>query len=164
MKNRGFLCVGIFHNKFECNLGGLMRSALCFGAAYVFTIGRRYKPTAADTVGAINQLPVFHYLTLDDATNHLPIGCQLVGVELADNAESLHNFTHPYKSCLLLGAEDHGLPQKVLERCHRVVQIPGLKHCLNVATAGSLVMYDRQLKEYQRQKAYGPKEVTCLAA
>lgn len=40
------------------------------------------------------------------------------------------------------GAEEYGLPKEVLEKCHQIVQIPG-SYCLNVATAASIVMYDR---------------------
>ena len=43
------------------------------------------------------------------------------------------------------GAEDHGLPDSILEG-HPVVEIP-CDWCLNVATAGSLVLYDRLVKQ-----------------
>lgn len=43
----------MFHAKKEVNLGTLMRSAFNFGAAYVFTVGRRYSEQASDTVRAV---------------------------------------------------------------------------------------------------------------
>lgn len=49
-----------------------------------------------------------------------------------------------------MGAEDHGIPEKVLERCQAIVQIPG-RYCYNVAVAGSIVMYDRMAKTYLKE-------------
>jgi tRNA C32,U32 (ribose-2'-O)-methylase TrmJ len=45
--------------------------------------------------------------------------------------------------------EDHGLKPDALEMCDDVVQLPGTR-CLNVATAGSLVLYDRWMKLGER--------------
>ena len=52
---------------------------------------------------------------------------------------------HPERAAYLLGAEDHGLSPAVLAMCHRIVVLPG-RHCLNVAVAGSLILYDRWLR------------------
>ncbi|MFV1872286.1 MAG: TrmH family RNA methyltransferase [Oleiphilus sp.] len=45
----------------------------------------------------------------------------------------------------LLGAESSGLPNKVFERCHSLIKLPG-EFSLNVASAGSIVIYDRVSK------------------
>jgi len=45
--------------------------------------------------------------------------------------------------------EDHGLPETIQEKCLAVVHID-TPMCLNVATAGSIVMYDRSVKERSR--------------
>lgn len=57
MNNRGYFGVGIYHTKTEQNVGTLMRSAQCFGAAFVFTIGKRYHRQSSDTMNAMNALP-----------------------------------------------------------------------------------------------------------
>jgi tRNA G18 (ribose-2'-O)-methylase SpoU len=89
-------------------------------------------------------VPLHHYADLDDLIAHLPHGCPLVGVELDARSEPLPLFTHPRRALYLLGAEDHGLPPAVLERCHHVVQIPTPQPwSLNVAVAGSIVMAHR---------------------
>lgn len=143
--SRGFFAIGIYHPKFECNAGGLWRSAFAFGASFVFTVGRRFKREAADTPKTWQSVPMFNFEDLDDLKKHLPYGCTLVGVELDDSAVPLNRFAHPERACYLLGAEDHGLPPKVMQACHRIVQIPDLKVCLNVSTTGSLVMYHRSI-------------------
>ncbi len=89
-------------------------------------------------------MPLHHYADLEDLLAHLPTGCPLVGVELDERAVPLPEFAHPLRALYLLGAEDHGLPPAVLQRCHHLVQVPTPQAwSLNVAVAGSLVMSDR---------------------
>lgn len=77
-----------------------------------------------------------------DLVAHLPHSCPLVGVELTDDARMLADFSHPERAVYLLGAEDHGLTQTSLAACHHVVKLPG-RFSMNVACAGSIIMYDR---------------------
>lgn len=143
---RGFYGIGIFHPKSECNQGTLWRSAWAFGADFIFTVGARFKKQASDTPKAHLHVPMYHYLDLADLMQHLPYNCPLVGVELADRARGLKEFCHPERACYLLGAEDHGLPPAVMDSCHLLIQIEGAAQCLNVATSGSIVLYDRVSK------------------
>lgn len=144
---RGFYSIGIFHPKHAVNQGVLWRSAYCFGANFIYTVGPRFKKQASDTVSAYRQIPMFNYEDVEDLKRHLPYGCRLIGIELTEKAENLKNFCHPEQCCYILGAEDHGLPEKVLEECHYVVQIPNLNNCLNVGIVGSCVLYDRNFKQ-----------------
>lgn len=142
----GYFGIGIYHSKRENNVGALMRSAFCFGAAFVFTIGKRYGKDILDTPDCSKSVPLYHYLTVDDLKASLPVGCQMIGIELHESATALQKFTHPRQACYLLGAEDHGLTPEAVNVCQRLVVVPGLRTCLNVATAGSLVLYDRSTK------------------
>jgi tRNA G18 (ribose-2'-O)-methylase SpoU len=145
---RGFFAIGVYHPKTEQNIGTLMRSAYLYDAAYVFTIGRRYKRQASDTPNTSLHIPMFHYDTFDDfARGGLPYGAPLIGVELDDRSESLVSFAHPERAIYLLGAEDHGLPRGVIDRCHAIVQIPTPRpQSMNVATAGAVILHDRYAK------------------
>lgn len=143
---RGYFGIGVVHAKHEVNVGTLLRSAAGFGAAFVFTVGRRYKTQAADTGKAHRHMPLYHYETVADLIDGLPVGCPLVGVEIDPRAVSLATFRHPERACYLLGAEDHGLTRAAADRCHYLVQIPGSARCLNVAAAGTVVLYDRVAK------------------
>lgn len=120
-----------------------MRSAYCFGAAFVFTIGRRYTRQSSDTVHADKWIPCYNYSSIDELRKASPKDCMLIGVEQTLDAKNLTNYTHPDRAIYLLGAEDHGLPLKDLALCDEIIQIPGCSHCLNVASAGSIVLYDR---------------------
>lgn len=143
MKERGFFAVGMWHPKTEANVGTAWRSASSFGAAFMFTVGRRYRAQSSDTANAPSHIPLFHFDTIEDAVAHMPHGCPLVGVEMDDRAVSLPHFRHPPRAAYLLGAEDKGLTPDVLAQCRFLVQIPFARQCLNVAAAATVVIYDR---------------------
>ena len=137
-----FFGIGIQNGKTPQNLGVLWRSAQNLGASFIFTIGNRYAKQACDTHDAVKAMPYFHYDTFDDFFKNLPKGARLVGVELTDNAEPLETFNHPRRCVYLLGAEDHGLSNQAIEKAHFLVKFKS-ELSLNVAVAGSIVLYDR---------------------
>lgn len=139
----GFFGIGIIYPKMDVNIGTLLRSSYCFGASFVFTIGKRYKKQSSDTIKTPNKIPLYHYGDLEDFKHHgIPYNCQVVGAELLDESTLLHEFEHPNRCVYLLGAEDTGLPEDARTMCHHIVEIPSL-HCLNVAMTGSIIMSDR---------------------
>ena len=140
-----FFGIGIYNGKTPENLGVLWRSAQNLGASFIFTIGNRYAKQACDTHKAFGALPYFHYATFEDFYQHLPKGAMLIGVEQDDRAVPLESFEHPKRCVYLLGAEDHGLSKIAREKSHHLVAFKSPKS-LNVAVAGSIVMYDRQMK------------------
>ena len=139
---RGYFEVGVYCPKTETNVGTLWRSAFQLGAAGIFTIGRRYRQQASDTPKTPRHVPLRHFESFDQWASSRPHGAMLVGVEMGGRA--LEDFTHPMQAVYLLGAEDHGLPPQILERCDRVVSLSAVRtESYNVAVAGSLVMYHR---------------------
>ena len=143
VKNRrGYFEIGIYHPKTEHNVGTLWRSAYQLGASGIFTIGSRYKQMSSDTMQSWRHIPLRHFLTMDDFLLARPYDCQLVGVEMGGKA--LADFCHPERAIYLLGAEDHGLPQKVLDLCQHIVSLESINvPSFNVAVAGSIVIYNR---------------------
>ena len=142
ISTRGFYGIGIYNGKQVKNLGTLWRSASILGASFIFTIGTRYKQQSSDTMKSWKHIPLYHYDTFEDFRHSLPKECLLVGVELAETAVPIANFRHPERVAYLLGAEDDGLPETILNHCNHIVQLPG-DYCMNVSVAGSIVMYDR---------------------
>ena len=139
---RGFFEIGIFSPKHEVNVGTLWRSAYQLGASGIFTIGKRYKQQAGDTVKSMHQIPLRYYETFDDFRHHRPEQATLVGIEMG--GRSLAGFCHPEQSIYLLGAEDDGLPQDIIDYCNCVVSLDSvMMNSYNVAVAGSIVMYHR---------------------
>lgn len=157
---RGWFAVGVWHPKSAENIGTLIRSAHAFGASFVFTIGRRYQRQSS-AVRLDRHIPVLHFDSLDQVKTAMPTGARVVAVELNDRATPLPCFSHPPAAAYLLGAEDHGLSAEVM-RGLQVVSVPGGSSCLNVATAGSIVMYDRIARSTWRQAPVsGPSEASC---
>jgi len=145
MNKRGYFGVGIYHAKTEANIGTLWRSAHNFGAAFIFTIGKRYKKQSSDTTKAWKTVPLFHYATFGEFYENIPHDCRLIAIEQSESSKSISSFLHPERAIYLLGAEDHGLPGSIQDDCHAIIHID-TPMCLNVATAGSIIMYDRSIK------------------
>ena len=142
MKDKGYYGIGCINMKTEVNYGTLFRTAQILDADFVFLIGRKFKRTPSDTMCSYRHLPVFEYETFEDFKKHLPFGCELVCVELTDNAIILGEFKHPKQAAYLLGAEDTGIPNEILEQSNYIVKLIG-NRSMNVAVAGSIVIYDR---------------------
>jgi tRNA G18 (ribose-2'-O)-methylase SpoU len=137
---RGYFAIGIHRTKTETNLGTLIRSAYSFGADFVFTIEKRYKQQPS-SLKLDKHIPVLHYNNIEDFKNSIPNNCNVIAIELHKRATMINNFKHPERAIYLLGAEDNGLSEEILKGL-QIIQLPGI-YCLNVSTAGSIVMYDR---------------------
>jgi len=132
--------IGIYNTKTEVNVGTLWRSAYQLGAQGIFTIGKRYKRQASDTPKAWRNIPLRNYLTIDEMI--IPFDALLVGIEM--EGIPLSEFKHPKRAIYLLGAEDYGIPENILKKCHQIVSLESIRtDSYNVAVAGSLVMYHR---------------------
>jgi tRNA G18 (ribose-2'-O)-methylase SpoU len=147
----GYFGIGIYHNKSKHNIGTLWRSAQLFDPSHIFTIMKRYKWMPTDTLKTWRSIPFFHHENVEEFIAGLPMDCELVGIEMTDDATSIIDFVHPKRAIYLLGAEESGLPEEILSQCKIVIQLPG-KHSMNVSTAGSLVMYDRHVKSKKQIK------------
>ena len=141
---RGYFGIGVYNIKTGMNLGTLWRSAFNFGASFIFTIGKRYKKQPTDTVKTPRHIPLYEYSTYEEFNKSTPKDCILVMVEQTEGAKNLRDFNHPERAIYLLGAEDYGLPKEIM-RGHPKVFID-TPMCLNVAVAGSIIMYDRSIK------------------
>lgn len=143
---RGFFGIGIYNPKTEHNIGTLWRSAHNFGASYIFTIGKRYSKQVSDTTKAYRHIPLFNYKDFNEFNQTRPFDVPLVGIEQSSISVNLSNFVHPQQAVYLLGAEDGGLPTEIMKACQGVVHI-STPMCLNVAVAGSIIMFDRINKQ-----------------
>lgn len=142
---RGYFSIGAEGISKPMNLGALMRTAHAFGASFVYSVNAASKVRdayKADTSKSFEHLPYYQWDSIDEMA--LPKGCQLVGIELTDDAVELPRFRHPPAAAYVLGREKGDLTPEMLSKCTHVVKIP-TKFCINVSLAGALVMYDRHL-------------------
>lgn len=141
--SRGYFAVGVEHVSKAMNVGNLFRSAHAFGGSFVFTVAADYarrEGARADTSDTPGRLPFYSFPDIESM--RLPEGCELVGVELLDDAVELPSFRHPRCAAYVFGPERGGLSAAMLARCAHVVKIP-TRFSVNVGMAGVIVMYDR---------------------
>ena len=154
---RGYFAVGVEGVSKAMNLGNLIRIAHAFGASFFFTVDSRVKLADAqsDTSRAQGQIPYYAFPTLTDF--RLPTGCELVGVEITDDAVELPRFRHPLRAAYVFGAERMSLSAPMLARCAHIVKIP-TRFSINVGMAGAIVLYDRLIS----LGSYGARPVSRL--
>ncbi len=147
---RGYFAIGIEGVSKTGNMGNLIRTAHGFGAAFVFIIAPKLKNKDAaelaislsGTSKTPDHVPFYEFEWLKDMT--LPKGCQLVGVEITDEAVAMPSFRHPLKAAYILGSEMFLVLKETLKKCDHVIKIM-TKFSSNMVTVGAIVMYDRLL-------------------
>ena len=139
---KGYFAIGIEGASKPMNMGNLVRSAHALGAGFVFTIGAhaRIRKARSDTSKTQNSVPWYDWDGVDDM--QLPQNCQIVGVELLDEAIDLPSFTHPRCAAYVMGPERGVLSEALRAKCDHIIRIP-TRFCINVQIAGAIVMYDR---------------------
>jgi tRNA G18 (ribose-2'-O)-methylase SpoU len=82
---------------------------------------------------------------------------EIAAIETSPRAVDLFDWQPRFPVCVLFGSEIDGLSAELLDRCDTHVRIPmlGLKHSLNVATAGGVVLYEL-LRKVRQQKFLKP--------
>jgi tRNA(Leu) C34 or U34 (ribose-2'-O)-methylase TrmL len=144
---RGYFGIGIHEPENKANVGGLWRSAMLLGASFVFTIGNTFGRINTDTQKSHRHLPLFYFDDFDQFMESRPHDAKLVAVEQHEKSYDIAHYAHPERAIYLMGTEEQGLPDSILEQVYQIVEIPSLYDLsLNVHVAGSIVMYDRMAK------------------
>lgn len=129
------------------NLGTLIRTSEAIGGAGFIILGGRIDPFDPDVIRA-SMGAIFHQQFV--RTNFSALRqwihrhkCQVIGAS-PDGTSNLHQFNYPPATLLLLGEERRGLTQQQRDLCQHLVRIPmsGMADSLNLAVAGSLLMYE----------------------
>ncbi len=139
----------LYNPKYPHNVGGTVRAASNFGAKIVMFTGHRVslEPNGKKGYRLPREERMRDYEDIVLINDDYPLNrfkgkITPVAVELRQNAESLPYFDHPSNPLYIFGPEDGNLPQVILMHCHRFIVIPS-KHCLNLAAAVNVVLYDR---------------------
>ena len=127
------------------NLGTLLRTCDAVGACLAVS-DFRWVDDAVARGNTLRQPSCVH--RIKDPADWLSFertqGTRVVGVELADEAVRLADLpVADRRTVMVLGHEATGIPSGVLDLLDCAVEIPmvGTGHSLNVAVAGSLVLY-----------------------
>ena len=143
----------VMHNpKYPHNVGAAVRAASCFGSNLILFTGERvslepsgikgYRLPREERMRGYKDVTILHD---QYPFNRFDKTITPVAVEFRANAELLPIFQHPKIAVYVFGPEDGSIPQIMLKHCHRFVLIPS-KHCVNLAAAIYLVLYDRAAK------------------
>lgn len=147
----------LFDNpKFDRNIGTIARTGELCGLDQLIITSydrlRRSRSHATDTAHSFQRIGQF---STTDAENviaeHKDIGFVIVAIELSTTATPLPEFNHPDNVLFVLGAEDVGVKQSVLDLCDIHVTIPANKPWShNVAEAATIVLYDNFVNQQER--------------
>ncbi len=130
------------------NFGAIARTCECAGVDAVVIPARNSVTVNADAVktsaGALMTLPVCKEQDIDATLEYLHnSGFRIVAAtEKGDTDYATADYTGP--TCLLLGAEDRGIPNEHLRQCDDRVSIPqfGTVASLNVSVAAGILIYE----------------------
>jgi tRNA G18 (ribose-2'-O)-methylase SpoU len=142
----------------EHNVGSLVRTAHAAAATEIILVGEREwnieAASTAELFTSVVQLP-----DIETFQDHLIVNrWDLVAVELDHRSVNLFDAEYPVRPCFLVGAERGGIPEELLSQAELVVQIPqwGLIPSLNLAIAGSIVVYDHLAKTHRHGRLDRP--------
>jgi len=131
------------------NVGAIFRTADCVGAEKIYLCG--YTPTPENetlkktAMNTTDSMPWTQKNKLIDAITELKAqGYQVVALETAEHASSLHDYLFKKKTAIVVGNERFGLDRETLAQVDAVVSIPlyGFKNSLNVSNAMAITAFE----------------------
>jgi tRNA G18 (ribose-2'-O)-methylase SpoU len=131
--------------KYGVNLGTLLRTCDAVGACLAVP-RRQWVPEALERGNTLRHPACVHWVDrpLRWLATQQASGNAVIGVELVDGAIRLADLPAARRrTVVVLGNESDGIPDDALQLLDTAVEIPmvGVGHSLNVAVAGSLVLY-----------------------
>jgi tRNA(Leu) C34 or U34 (ribose-2'-O)-methylase TrmL len=154
MKKQGIVpAIGMCNPKYAHNVGAAVRAASCFGAKQVWFSGNRVSldPEKGERLPREERMKGYKDVELrqfDYFFDQFDRDVVPVAIELRPGSELLPQFVHSDKALYVFGPEDGSINQVMLRHCHRFVVIP-THHCVNLAAAIYMVLYDRMVKRQQ---------------
>lgn len=137
------------------NVGAFFRTADGAGIERLFLSGITARPPRSaitkTALGAETRVRWESAENPDAAIQSLrAAGYEIAAIETCERATDLFEWQPRFPICVVFGHEVDGLSGHILESCDTHVRIPmlGLKHSLNVASAGAVVMYEL-LRKYR---------------
>lgn len=130
------------------NFGAIARTCECAGVDAIIIPAKNNVSVNADAVktsaGALHTLPVCREQSLTATIKQLKdCGFRIIAAtEKGDYDYTRANYTDPV--CIIMGAEDTGIPYEHLALCDEWVKIPLFGHIgsLNVSVAAGILMYE----------------------
>lgn len=146
----------LMNPKYPRNVGMAIRLASCYGMNQVWFTGKRFSLDTSqgqrlpreERMKGYRDVELIHH---DYPFDQFERGVTPVAIEVRENAVPLPLFEHPENPLYVFGPEDGSIDQVTLRHCHSLIVIP-TRHCLNLATAISTVLWDREQKLWTSSK------------
>ena len=153
--------VVLINPKKDYNVASVLRMCSCFGIPQLWWTGTRVTLDVAkgERLPREERMRDYEKVTLVDSFDQTRVldrfpGATPVCVELVKGATLLPHLVHPRNPVYIFGPEDGHVPQAIKTMCHHFIAIP-THHCLNLANAVGLVLYDRLIKQMQSGEVQG---------
>ncbi len=130
------------------NIGGIARSAFCFGVHAIIIpdkgVGALNEDAITTSAGALEQMAVCRVNSLMKAVDDLHLnGIKIYASEMtAEKNIAAINFTEP--AAIIMGSEDKGIYPALMKICDASFKIPmaGDFESLNVSVATGIILYE----------------------
>lgn len=126
------------------NLGLILRSADIFGVKKIIYYGNETDRTQKIKKLSRNATLEVEYTDDDNILDKLKSqNYNILALEITDTAEPLNKIVFGDKTCLVVGNEQHGIPQNILDKCDKSYYIEMISKnisSLNVAVATSIAL------------------------
>ncbi|MEZ5351623.1 MAG: RNA methyltransferase [Bryobacteraceae bacterium] len=142
------------------NVGAFFRTTDAVGAEGIVLCGITPRPPksgiAKTALGAEERVPwEFDWDAAAAGASFRKRGYEIAAVETSATSVDLFDWQPRFPVCLVFGHEVDGTQRELLDMADVHVRIPmlGMKHSLNVATAGGVVLYEllRKYRELHRR-------------
>jgi tRNA G18 (ribose-2'-O)-methylase SpoU len=137
------------------NVGSFFRTADAAAVEMLYLCGITGRPPhkalKKTALGSEERVPWVHTWHAADSLRILgERGYEIAAIETGVHSVDLFDWQPRFPVCVVFGHEVDGIQKPVLESCDTHVRIPmlGLKHSLNVATAGGIIF--ELLRKYRR--------------
>jgi tRNA G18 (ribose-2'-O)-methylase SpoU len=136
------------------NIGNILRTTealriaqLYFGDKTPFIDNDKVKKTS---MGTSSMVPCFNNKKINDLPK------PIIALETGTDAINIYDFIFPENFTLVLGNEEYGISDEILEKCDYIIEIPlpGYKNSINVASAyaiaAALIFKQKNHEKYAR--------------
>jgi len=142
---------------YEHNVGAIIRTAECAGFSGVIIPSEiKITPTVAKiSTGAIFNIPIIRSPIFNTIKTFKENGFFVFGIERGGN--NIFETSTPINSLFIIGSEDKGLSQPVIDKCDGLLEIPqfGKVNSLNMSVASAIVMYNYLRENFKEIKSNG---------
>lgn len=133
------------------NMGVIIRNCACFGVDAVITLPSSCDPylrrSVRNSMGNIFQLPITYLANTKDEIELLKkAGMKFYAAHPNEISRDIRAINFSHKSCIVLGAEGHGISKDALDLCDEYITIPMKEgvDSLNVASASAVMLWEAQ--------------------